>query len=825
MAPTGFSLALSALSLALPVVSGASLEYDSMCISSTTTLYEYATFGAMGSKPSAAPVKSSPSDSSGQAKAVGSKTVSQQYAPPSDISYPGVTFPVYSPQSPNPNGPLYNPNNYVPQPVSWPGYPKGGQVAAPAFPKHNSNPGGTNKDLFQAPSWCKKGSDLKPALSQSDTNGNSVWGLIDCPHLAPYLGLDNSSVTASVTSSGSLAHATTSSAGSSSSSKSSSSPSFSFGSPANVSISSVPSGTGIPSSLAIPTSLSVPSSLSFPSFNSSITGFLNNTNLFNGTACGKMPESSRVRHYDLSVGYAVIAPDGVQKNGLVVNGGFPGPLIEANWGEWIEITVTNNLPDEGTSLHWHGLLQEGTPWFDGVPSVSQAPIAPGESLTYKFRADHFGTTWYHSHYSAQYSGGALGPLVIHGPKTEPYDIDIGPVMLADWYHKDYFSIVNDTMNGFVPLSNNVLINGKMNYPCENTTFVCTPNAGISKFAFKSGKKHLLRLINPSAEAIMKFTIDGHNLKVIANDFVAINPYETNVVTLGVGQRSDVIISALNWAPHVEAVGSSGDAYWMRAEMGNGFDTTNPGCSFSDGISIQATAAVYYEDADTDSLPSTTASWTTAQLQYCGNDALSLTTPLCKIPLVTPATTETIDITFGSNGTNFVWFMNNSTFRADFNHALISAVNNGNMTFEDEWNVHNFGSNDSVRLILHNHFITAHPIHLHGHDYHVLAEGVGEWDGTITNPENTQRRDVQLMQPGLLDGTASYIVIQWNQDNPGVWPLHCHIAWHVSAGLYINVLERPDDIQKMTVPREIKNGENTWNSYSNSVVVNQIDSGL
>lgn len=53
-----------------------------------------------------------------------------------------------------------------------------------------------------------------------------------------------------------------------------------------------------------------------------------------------MPESSIVRHFDLSVGYAVIAPDGVQKNGLVVNGGFPGPLIEANWGEWIEITVT-----------------------------------------------------------------------------------------------------------------------------------------------------------------------------------------------------------------------------------------------------------------------------------------------------------------------------------------------------------------------------------------------------------------------------------------------------------------------------------------------------
>lgn len=148
---------------------------------------------------------------------------------------------------------------------------------------------------------------------------------------------------------------------------------------------------------------------------------------------------------------------------------------------------------------------------------------------------------------------------------------------------------------------------------------------------------------------------------------------------------------------------------MRSEMGNALDTDNPGCSFSDGVSTLATAAVYYEDADTNSLPTTTASWTSTQLQYCGNDALSLTTALCKIPLVTPATTETVDITFGSNGTNFVWFMNNSTFRADYNHALISAVNNGNLTFEDEWNVHNFGSNSSVRIIMKNHFFTPHPI--------------------------------------------------------------------------------------------------------------------
>ena len=146
------------------------------------------------------------------------------------------------------------------------------------------------------------------------------------------------------------------------------------------------------------------------------------------------------------------------------------------------------------------------------------------------------------HYSSQYSGGAIGPIIIYGLNTVDYDIDIGPVMLGDHYHMDYFSLVEKTMAGANPPADNNLINGKMNYPCGNTSLPCQPNAGISKFQFQSGKTHRLRLINPSARIIEKFHIDGHNLTVIANEFVPVNPYTTDVVTLGVGQRTDVIVS-------------------------------------------------------------------------------------------------------------------------------------------------------------------------------------------------------------------------------------------------------------------------------------------
>ena len=117
---------------------------------------------------------------------------------------------------------------------------------------------------------------------------------------------------------------------------------------------------------------------------------------------------------------------------LLVNGAYPGPLIEANWGDTIQVTVHNNItgPEEGTSIHWHGFLQRDTPWEDGAPAVTQCPIAPGTSFTYQFLASLYGTSWYHSHYSAQYSGGVLGPIVIHGPSKYSYDIDVGPVMLS-----------------------------------------------------------------------------------------------------------------------------------------------------------------------------------------------------------------------------------------------------------------------------------------------------------------------------------------------------------------------------------------------------------
>ena len=392
-----------------------------------------------------------------------------------------------------------------------------------------------------------------------------------------------------------------------------------------------------------------------------------------------------------------------------------------------------------------------------------------------------------------------------------------------YYHQEYYNLIEQVMapasEGLLPpVSNNNLINGKMNYPCASAAGLpCTANAGISKFYFESGKTYRLRLINGGAEGIQKFSIDGYKLTVFANDFVPVVPYEVDVVTLGIGQRTDVI---------VKATGKPTDTVWMRSTLGK--SAFVGGCTLNDGISPEAVAAIYYEHANTSAIPTTTSSVPDSEIELCDNDALTSTVPYFSLtPPPKPETTQEVSITYQSNGTNNLFYMNNSTFRADYNDPLLLEAKLGHTTFPAESNVYNFGESKSIRLVVYNYATTGvHPMHMHGHNMYVLATGTGTWDGTITNGQNPQRRDVQLLPQAVSDTEPGHIVIQIDGDNSGVWPFHCHIAWHVSAGLYINLLESPDKIkQDMQIPSISAQTCRDWAAWTGGHIPDEIDSGL
>ncbi|KAI1873892.1 uncharacterized protein JN550_003161 [Neoarthrinium moseri] len=537
-----------------------------------------------------------------------------------------------------------------------------------------------------------------------------------------------------------------------------------------------------------------------------------NLNVANDNPYTTTPETGVTRTYEWNITRETIAPDGYEKSVILVNEQFPGPLIEANWGDWIEVKVTNQIEDvgEGTAIHWHGLMQEGRPFMDGVPGVSQCPIAPGSNFTYRFQAGLYGTSWYHSHYSAQYSGGLFGPMVIHGPNSVDYDIDVGPILVGDWWHHDYFDVVSNIMApNFAgrSFSDSNLINGKNNFNCsskpENDTTPCTDNAGVAKFNFQSGKTHRLRFINSGSQGIERISIDGHTMTVIANDFVPIQPYNTTVVTLGVGQRTDVIVTA--------DASASDSSYWLRANL----------TSCSGALAPDAVAAIFYEDADINAEPTSTP-WDVADPGNCANDALEDTVPLFSIELPEPTWTQHMDIgTFINKTGHFLWTFGGVAARVDYNNPTLLQAAQGNFTFAEEMNVINFGTNSSIRLIINNPTKAPHPIHAHGLNMFILADGPGNYsDNTdFVRTSNPMRRDVQNVRP------EGHIVVQLESNNTGVWPFHCHIAWHASSGFFSQFMFNPDGIADLDFPDSIQETCNDWGSYTGSEAPNQIDSGL
>lgn len=283
------------------------------------------------------------------------------------------------------------------------------------------------------------------------------------------------------------------------------------------------------------------------------------------------------RYYKLVLEQGIVDADGAGARPVyLINGKTPGEAIEANWGDMVVVEVENRLGDNITSIHWHGMRQVGSNDQDGVPGVTECGIAPGATKVYSFHASSYGTGWYHSHALAQYGGGLRGPLIIHGPATSDYDVDMGPVMIDEKLEKGVFDLAAGIARSpaQLPAAHNVLFNGMNRSPANST-------GTAAKWVVKSGKKYLFRIINSSAQSAYALRFDHHNMTVVSADFVSIQPYQTEWLYISSGQRYQVII---------EANQPSG-AYYFRAVSQTGCG----GRSLNDGKG-NANAVIEYEDS-------------------------------------------------------------------------------------------------------------------------------------------------------------------------------------------------------------------------------------
>lgn len=290
---------------------------------------------------------------------------------------------------------------------------------------------------------------------------------------------------------------------------------------------------------------------------------------------------------------------------LAVNGQVPGPTIVVYENQTVIANVVNKLVTESTAIHWHGMLQRNTPWMDGALHVNQCPIGPSESFKYYFKAEPSGTFWYHSHRVTQRADGLFGGLVVResahrrdllqdtlGIPAIIDDSGTQTLNLHEWdvltAHSRYphvkaaSGIFLNKLPGVIPLPPSEqsdvvkpyvafdvsyspagipmnaqffsgLINGKGRH--QNVPFVRTR---LEVFTVDSGSVYRFRLIGEQTKLAYKFSIDEHNLTVIATDGNLIEPVEAQFVIVHIGERYDFLLKANKPREDI-------DDYWIRAE--------------------------------------------------------------------------------------------------------------------------------------------------------------------------------------------------------------------------------------------------------------------
>ncbi|KAH9823805.1 multi-copper-oxidase laccase-like protein [Melampsora americana] len=263
------------------------------------------------------------------------------------------------------------------------------------------------------------------------------------------------------------------------------------------------------------------------------------------------------RKYEFVITNTTAAPDGFLRSVLAINNQIPGPLIEANEGDSLEITVVN-YSGEPLTIHWHGLYQNGTNWEDGPTGITQCPIPVGVSYTYKFNVDNqFGTFWYHAHSLNTMADGIHGPFIVHSPRdplVRGIDFDEEVVLvLADWYHNTSAQIVHDlfyTDQGYfgtpgTPSPNSVVMNGVGEWDCKYATTeqFCTPTTLLPEFPVVAGNKIRFRLINSGSHSMIFFSADGHEMNVTEADATPVyGPSNVHRLKFHNGQRYSVIVT-------------------------------------------------------------------------------------------------------------------------------------------------------------------------------------------------------------------------------------------------------------------------------------------
>lgn len=526
-----------------------------------------------------------------------------------------------------------------------------------------------------------------------------------------------------------------------------------------------------------------------------------------GMSAAKTPEILSGTEFDLTIANTPTAFSGRMQPTTSVNGSVPAPTLRWREGTTVTLRVHNRLPVT-SSIHWHGVLLPFQ--MDGVPGISFPGIAPGETFTAQFPVKQSGTYWYHSHSRFQEQTGLYGAIIIVPAAADPIQADRDHVvLLSDWTDQDpehvYATLkrMSDYYNYQLPdsrkfiqdartdsvgaaLSKRRMWNQMRMIPTDlgdvsGATYTYLANGASPADNWtavaKTGERVRLRLINGSSSTFFDVRIPGLKMTVVSADGQQVDPVTVEEIRIGVAETYDVIVEPTDDRAYTIFAQSMDRSGYARATL-----APHPG--------MQAEVP-----------PLDPKSWLTMEdmgMKIGGGTMQGMDSIRPKSMKGMKSRDPAIDMHVMSpdralndpgprlrgNGRRVLTY-------ADL-HTVGGAIDKRSATREiqlhltgsmqrfiwgfdgkkySEAEPMHFDHSERLRIVLSNDTMMAHPIHLHGMFGELEAE----------NGDVLVRKHTFVVQPGK---QLSYLV---TADNPGQWAYHCHLLYHMEAGMFREVI--------------------------------------
>lgn len=531
---------------------------------------------------------------------------------------------------------------------------------------------------------------------------------------------------------------------------------------------------------------------------------------------GKITFGGKTVRYDLYVKDTIVNFTGKNRRAIAINGKLQAPTLYFTEGDTAEIYLHNMLK-ENTGLHWHGVILPNE--HDGVPYLTTKPVKPGETHLYKFRISQNGTYWYHSHEALQEQVGMNGILVFKKregePKTE-YNAEI-PVLLGDWSdddpmqiarrlhmaNTDWYAVKKNAVQSYWEAIKSGNLGTKALNECKRMEAMDVSDVYYDKFLIngvpsseysnlKAGDKIRLRVANGGSSTYFWLNYGGGKIKVVGNDGNDVVPVEVDRLIVGVSETYDIEVTipenksfefratsedrighASLWLGSGEKVEAPNLPRLMLFEgmkMMNGMMEMSGNMkpmNMTMGNQMMDMNEVMYPELS-ESQRKTTAKHINEMMgvktkedqkedhsQHAGMDMKEektikrLSYNILKSPEKTILPTDSIremKFTLEGNMNHYLWTLDNKTV-TETDKILIK-------------------KGEVLRIKMYNNSMMRHPMHLHGHDFRLINS-----KGEYSPLKNVV--DIMPMETVTIEFTA-------NQD--GDWFFHCHILYHMMAGM-------------------------------------------